>query len=87
MGYALWTSNYNREYSITANIKQWSEPVIIRHNDKEDKVFLHVDWDNQAYWPIFSDPIDYDAPDFTEVEVALPIDSTANAIGGNTLTG
>ena len=78
MGYALWTSSYQREYSLVANSKQWPEPVILRHNGKEDKIFFHVDWDNQAYWPIFSDPIDYDAYDFTEVEVALPIDSTSN---------
>jgi hypothetical protein len=78
MGYASWTSGYNREYSLTANDKQWPEPVTFRHNGQECKVFLHVDWDNQGYWPIFNDPTDYDAPYFTEVEIALPIDSTAN---------
>jgi hypothetical protein len=78
MGYASWTNGYNRENSLTANDKQWPEPVIFRHNGQEQKVFLHVDWDNQAYWPVFSDPVDYNAPDFTEVEIALPIDSTRN---------
>jgi hypothetical protein len=79
MGYASWTNGYNREYSLTANDKQWPEPVIFRHNGQERKVFLHVDWDNQAYWAIPSDPTNYDAAtDFTEVEIALPIDSTEN---------
>ena len=78
MGYALWTNDYNREDSVTTNDIQWSEPVILRHNNTENKVFLHVNWDKQEYYPIFSEPTEYDAPDFTEVEVALPIDSTSN---------
>ncbi len=76
MGYASWTANYSREFSLTE--KQWPEPVIIRHNGCEDKVFIHVEWNEQDYWPVFSDRIEYDAPDFTEVEVALPIESTGN---------
>lgn len=76
MGYALWTANYNRAISLTE--KQWPEPIVIRHNGYEDKVYIHVKWDEQDYWPVFGDRIDYDCPDFTEVEVALPIESTKN---------
>jgi hypothetical protein len=76
MGYALWTANYNRALSLTE--KQWPEPIIIRHNGYEDKVYIHVKWDEQDYWPVFGDRIEYDCPDFTEVEVALPIESTRN---------
>lgn len=76
MGYASWTANFNRSLSLTE--KQWMEPLIIRHNGCEDKVFIHVKWDEQDYWPVFSDRIEYDAPNFTEVEVALPIESTRN---------
>ena len=76
MGYASWTANCTREISLTE--KQWLEPVIIRHNGCEDKVVIHVNWDEQDYWPVFADRIEYDAPDFTEVEVALPIESTEN---------
>lgn len=76
MGYASWTANHNRELLLTE--KQWMEPLIIRHNGYEDKVFIHVKWDEQDYWPVFSDRVEYDAPDFTEVEVALPIESTRN---------
>lgn len=76
MGYASWTANHNRALSLTE--KQWMEPLIIRHNGYEDKVFIYVKWDEQDYWPVFSDHKEYDAPDFTEVEVALPIESTRN---------
>lgn len=76
MGYALWTANYNRALSLTE--KQWAEPIIIRHNGYEDKVYIHVKWDEQDYWPVFGDRIEYNCPDFTEVEVALPIESTKN---------
>lgn len=77
MGYASWTEGYDRERkdSAVASDKQWMEPIIFRHNNFEDKVFIHVNWDEQEYWPVFSDRISCDAPDFTEVEIALPLDS------------
>ena len=73
MGYALWTNDFNRE-SLTVNTKQWPEPIILRYNGQERKVFLEVDWDNQAYGPKYEQPREYDAPDFTEVQVTLPLD-------------
>ena len=73
MGYALWTNNFNRE-SLTANTKQWPEPIILRYNGQERKVFLEVDWDNQAYGPKYEQPREYVAQDYTEVQVTLPLD-------------
>jgi hypothetical protein len=73
MGYALWTNGYDRD-SLTANSKQWTEQIILRYNRQERKVFLEVDWDNQAYWPRYEQIKGYDAPDFTEVQVTLPLD-------------
>jgi hypothetical protein len=73
MGYALWTNGYNRETHI-ANTKQWSEPIVLRYNGQEHKVFLSVDWDNQAYGSVFETPIRCKGLDFTEVLVTIPID-------------
>ena len=73
MGYALWTNDFNRE-SLTANSKQWPEPIILRYNGQERKVFLEVDWDNQAYGPKYEPIREYNAQDFTEVQVTLPLD-------------
>ena len=61
MGYALWTNDFNRE-SLTANSKQWPEPIILRFNGQEHKVFLEVDWDNQAYGPKYEQHREYNAP-------------------------
>lgn len=82
MGYASWTEGYDRERkdSAVASDKQWIEPIIFRHNDFEDKVFIHVNWDGQEYWPVFSDRIGCNAPDFTEVEIAFPLDSILRKI-------
>ena len=73
MGYALWTNNFNRE-SLTANSKQWPEPIILRYNGQERRIKLEVDWDNQAYGPKYEPIRRYHAPDFTEVQVTLPLD-------------
>jgi hypothetical protein len=62
MGYALWTNDFNRE-SLTANSKQWPEPIILRFNGQEHKVFLEVDWDNQSYGPKYEQHREYNAPD------------------------
>lgn len=77
MGYASWTEGYDRERndSAIATNKQWAEPVIFRHNGREDKVFIHVEWDQQDYWANISEPVHYDTPNFTEVQVTLPLDS------------
>lgn len=73
MGYALWTNNFNRE-SLTANSKQWPEPIILRYNGQEHRIRLEVDWDNQLYGPKYEPIRRYHAPDFTEVQVTLPLD-------------
>ena len=85
MGYASLTEDYDRERkdSAVAADKQWREPVIIRHNGEEDRVFLHVEWDKQEYWPIVIHSVEYGAPKFTEVEVTLPLDSILRKIGGD----
>jgi len=84
MGYASWTENYDRERedsAVAADI-QWPEPVIIRHNG-EEQVYLHVEWDKQEYWPIISHSIEYGAPEYTEVQVTLPLDSILKKLGGD----
>lgn len=73
MGYALWTNDLDRE-SLTVNNKQWPEPIILRYNGQERKVFLKVDWDNQTYGPKCGPTREYNVPDFTEVQVTLPLD-------------
>lgn len=72
MGYASWTSNYNPELSF--EYKQWQEPLILRFDDKQIKAFMVVDIDNQTYYADIKPPTKFDAPDFSEVEIALPID-------------
>jgi hypothetical protein len=83
MGYASWTEGYDRERrtSAVASDKQWLEPIIFRHNRLEDRVFIHVKWDEQEYWPIFGDRNSYNVLDFTEVEITLPIDSILKSHG------
>lgn len=53
--------------------RQWSEPVILRYNGQERKVFIHVDTDTVRYWSKITEPTYYGAFDFTEQEIALPI--------------
>ena len=72
MGYASWTSNYNPELSFED--KQWQEPLTLRFNDQQIKAFMVVDIDNQTYSADIKPPIKFDVPDFSEVEIALPID-------------
>jgi len=72
MGYASWTSNDNPELSFED--KQWLEPLILRFDDKQIKAFIVVDIDNQTYYADIKPPTKFDAPDFSEVEIALPID-------------
>ena len=70
MGYALWTDDFNPENSFED--KQWPEPVIFRFNGQEHKVFVIVE-PGRKIEPKFSEPIAYETPGFTEVEIALPI--------------
>jgi hypothetical protein len=71
MGYASWTSNDNLENSF--DDRQWEEPLILRFNGKEVRVFLKVDRDTWTTWCDIQKPTSFDAPDFTEAEVALPV--------------
>jgi hypothetical protein len=71
MGYASWTNNDNPDDWFED--KQWPEPVILRFNGQQHKVFIQVNRESSEITPIFEGPIQYDASDFTEVEVALPI--------------
>ena len=71
MGYASWTSNDNPEDSFID--KQWEEPVILRFNGQERKAFIIVDRDNHTIFPDIKQPTKFDAPDFTEVEITLPL--------------
>jgi hypothetical protein len=75
MGYALWTDDFNPENSFED--KQWSEPVIFRFNNQEQKVYAVVD-PGRKIEPRFSEPVAYDTPGFTEVEIALPIPASWN---------
>jgi hypothetical protein len=71
MGYASWTSNDNSEDSF--NDRQWEEPMILRFNGKEEKVFLKVDRDTWTTLCDIQEPTLFDTTDFTEVEVAIPV--------------
>ena len=73
MGYASWTANYNPDTDDSFEEKQWHEPVILRFNRKEYKVFLIVKSDKSLpdikghFTPAVNIGTD------TEVEVALPL--------------
>jgi hypothetical protein len=69
MGYASWTSNDNLDLAYEYN--QWKEPLILRFDGKEYRAFIQVD-DVEIRVNI-EDPTEFDAPDFTEVQVALPV--------------
>jgi hypothetical protein len=70
MSYALWTADFNPEDSLES--KQWNEPTIFRYNWQERRVYIEVE-PNQKVKPLFSDSVAYDAPNFTEVEIAMPV--------------
>lgn len=69
MGYASWTSNDNLELSYEYN--QWHEPLILRFNKMEYKAFILVDDDKIE--ANVKGPTRFDAPDFTEFQIALPV--------------
>jgi hypothetical protein len=72
MGYASWTSGDNPDSFID---KQWLEPLILRFNGQEVKVFIVVEDGLKVYADI-KEPVPYEAAlDFTatEVEIALPL--------------
>jgi len=72
MGYASWTEGVNDDNSFTD--EQWEEPLIVRHNRQEKRVYITVNkGSNEPIKIEFEEGSPYDAT-FTEVEVALPID-------------
>jgi hypothetical protein len=78
MEYASWTSNDSSEDSF--DDRQWDEPIILRFNGKEVKVFLKVDRDTWTTWGDIQEPTLFDTTDFTEVEVAIPVPDYYNHI-------
>jgi hypothetical protein len=40
MGYASWTEDVNDDNSFTD--KQWEEPLIVKHNGEENRVYITV---------------------------------------------
>ena len=71
MGYASLTSGDNAQDSFED--RQWEEPIILRFNGKEVRVFLKVDRDTWTAWCDIQEPVLFNAPNFTEVEIALPV--------------
>jgi hypothetical protein len=72
MGYASWTSNDNPDDWFEN--KQWPEPVTLRFNGEQHRVFVQVDRESSEITPVFEEPTEYEAAaDFTEVEIALPV--------------
>jgi hypothetical protein len=83
MGYASWTSNSSSNDNPSAEEdsfidKQWEQPVILRFNGQESKVFIIVDIDNHTIFSDIKRPTESDAPDFTEVEITLPLSTQWN---------
>ncbi|HEU4443169.1 MAG TPA: hypothetical protein VFR94_00685 [Nitrososphaeraceae archaeon] len=70
MGYASWTG-HNDNPKDSFEEEQWKEPVILRFNRKEYKVFLIVNNDNPLTRK--EGPIITGIGSDTEVEVALPL--------------
>ena len=71
MGYASWTEGINDDNSFTD--KQWEEPLIVKHNGEENRVYITVNkGSNEPIKVEFEEGPSYSAS-YTEVEVALPI--------------
>src|SRR6266487_1706939 len=71
MGYALWTEGTDDDNSFTD--EQWEEPLIVRHNGKETRVFIEVNKGSSEPIKVeFEDGQSY-SETYTEVEVALPV--------------
>jgi hypothetical protein len=72
MGYASWTEGLNDDNSFTD--AQWEEPLIVRHNGQEKRVYITVNkGSNEPIKVEFEEGSSQNAT-YTEVEVALPID-------------
>jgi hypothetical protein len=79
MGYASLTGGDNAQDSFED--RQWEEPIILRFNGKEVRVFLKVDRDTWTAWCDIQEPTLFNAPNFTEVEIALPVPEHWNQPG------
>jgi hypothetical protein len=73
MAYASWTSGDNTQDLDSFEERQWEEPIILRFNGKEIRVFLRVDRDLWTAECDIQEPTIFNAPNFTEVEIALPL--------------
>jgi hypothetical protein len=76
MGYASWADGIDDKDSFID--KQWDEPLIVRHNGNEYRVFIRVDKSNQNIWTKLHGPYEIAADAIalgndTETEVALPV--------------
>ena len=71
MGYAAWTEGIDDDNSFTD--EQWEEPLIVRRNGKETRVFIVVNKGSSEPIKVeFEDGPSYDDT-YTEVEVAMPL--------------
>lgn len=71
MGYAAWTEGIDDDNSFTD--EQWEEPLIVRRNGKETRVFIVVNKGSSEPIKVeFEDGASYDDT-YTEVEVAMPL--------------
>jgi hypothetical protein len=71
MGYAAWTEGIDDDNSFTD--EQWEEPLIVRHNGRETRVYIVVNKGSSEPIKVeFEDGPSYNDT-YTEVEVALPL--------------
>lgn len=71
MGYAGWTEDLNEDNSFVD--EQWKEPVIVRHNGKETRVFIIVHKGSSEPVKIeFEDGPSYD-DNYAEIKMTLPL--------------
>lgn len=78
MGYAAWVEGTNDENSFTD--EQWEEPLTIKHNGQEVRVFIIVNkGSNEPIKVKFEDGPSYNYT-YTEVEAVLPLISWDNAL-------
>jgi hypothetical protein len=71
MGYAAWTEGIDADNSFID--EQWAEPLIVRRNGKETRVFIVVNKGSSEPIKVeFEDGPSYNDT-YTEVEVAMPL--------------
>jgi hypothetical protein len=79
MGYASWTESGDNYYNFDSDPdsdnfvdKQWREPLILRFNGQEYKIFIKVDMNISIEADIVG-PANSNAVDYTEVCATLPV--------------